>query len=86
MSFHTCSIDTHVNVVGELYCYNLVSKISNALKKTFHRHAFCNGSKIGEMAVKNGMFLACAAHGFEVSGLDSVARRRFSNSYMDCSS
>jgi len=24
MSFHTCSTDTHVNVVDNLYCYNLV--------------------------------------------------------------
>jgi len=32
------------------------------------------------------MLLTCAAHAFEVSGLDAVARRRISNSYMDCSS
>ena len=50
----------------------------------FRRHAFCNGSTIVEMAVQNSMFQACASHEFEVSGLDAVARRCFSNSYMDC--
>ena len=52
----------------------------------FLRYTFCCGSKIGEMAVQNAVILACAAHVFEVSGLDAVARKCSSNSYMDCSS
>ena len=48
---------------------------NNALNKTLHRYAFCNRSNFGERTVQNVMFLACAAHVFEVSGLDSVARR-----------